>query len=644
MRVSEGKNLSVTVDDENYFVEETHPLEMVWLRDMTDDTIVEGVRFAFVVFTPEAEYMCIANSSKEKEEWMWHLAIEIVEVVLGKGHVNQEANKEVKELIQAANVREGEYIFSTREDFKGGHYSGGFADGAPKGNGVLTWPNGDVYEGEFSNGCFHGVGTRSWTSHQTYLTFNGEWENGEIEGYGEMKFCDRSVYRGWWHQGKQHGYGEMIEMNQKTLKNHSYYGSWVNGCRDGYGIEDNEELVTRFIGKWQRNSRNGPGILITSSGTVAEGLFQNSEMITDSEENSTIDVQEKWQPLFTSCVSGLDQILDRKLDKTTPSPCNQERHASESPELKVKLTLPKHRTAKSFSVHNGDNGHEQPPPPPTLRPVLPFLDVQAEIKSHQSIEDILQTTSHPFGMLLNKWSLCFIASYSGNLGQHKELLPHAINDINIVVRTLHAVISTYYPKLPELEDSNVETKINRISDYFGSQDHVWLYRTIFPPIFDTLMDLYRESVREKEETFAGFRQRMMEEYNDGRGLAVHFGFGDHFEELSSSGALRRAEETLHMITSCKTSTSKLIAINDSYKLLEKACSRLPVEEDCTNEVIDSVVYYLLVLTKVSDWATQLQFIQDFAGMALTFGDMGFAFKKLKDCYHLLLNNPQQFCS
>ena len=43
----------------------------------------------------------------------------------------------------------------------------------------------------------------------------------------------------------------------------------------------------------------------------------------------------------------------------------------------------------------------------------------------------------------------------------------------------------------------------------------------------------------------------------------------HFEELSSSGALRRAEETLHMITSCKTSTSKLIAINDSYKLLEK---------------------------------------------------------------------------
>ena len=86
--------------------------------------------------------------------------------------------------------------------------------------------------------------------------------------------------------------------------------------------------------------------------------------------------------------------------------------------------------------------------------------------------------------------------------------------------------STYYPKLPELEDSNVETKINRISDYFGSQDHVWLYRTIFPPIFDTLMDLYRESVREKEETFAGFRQRMMEEYHDGRGLAVRFGFGE----------------------------------------------------------------------------------------------------------------------
>ena len=57
-----------------------------------------------------------------------------------------------------------------------------------------------------------------------------------------VRFCGGSVYRGWWHQGRQHGYGEMVQMDQKTLKKLSYYGAWVNGHRQGYGIGDNEEL------------------------------------------------------------------------------------------------------------------------------------------------------------------------------------------------------------------------------------------------------------------------------------------------------------------------------------------------------------------------------------------------------------------
>ena len=36
--------------------------------------------------------------------------------------------------------------------------------------------------------------------------------------------------------------------------------------------------VTRYIGKWSKDSRDGPGVLVTSEGTVKEGYFKDSEV------------------------------------------------------------------------------------------------------------------------------------------------------------------------------------------------------------------------------------------------------------------------------------------------------------------------------------------------------------------------------
>lgn len=61
--------------------------------------------------------------------------------------------------------------------------------------------------------------------------------------------------------------------------------------------------------------------------------------------------------------------------------------------------------------------------------------------------------------------------------------------------------SKFYPQLREVLESDEELMVNRVADYFGTQDHVWLYRVVFPAILVTLMQLYREAVREKEEKF-----------------------------------------------------------------------------------------------------------------------------------------------
>lgn len=61
--------------------------------------------------------------------------------------------------------------------------------------------------------------------------------------------------------------------------------------------------------------------------------------------------------------------------------------------------------------------------------------------------------------------------------------------------------SKFYPQLRAVLESDEELMVNRVADYFGTQDHVWLYRIVFPPILVTLMQLYRVAVKEKEEKF-----------------------------------------------------------------------------------------------------------------------------------------------
>ena len=74
-------------------------------------------------------------------------------------------------------------------------------------------------------------------------------------------------------------------------------------------------------------------------------------------------------------------------------------------------------------------------------------------------------------------------------------------------------------------ESDKELMLNRAADYFGTQDHVWLYRVVFPPILATLMELYRVAVREKEERFQEVQLKLRNTCEDlHEGLAEKLGF------------------------------------------------------------------------------------------------------------------------
>ena len=46
-----------------------------------------------MLITPESEFMCVTNSSKDKDEWMRCLVVEILDAMYGKDHVHQETTK-----------------------------------------------------------------------------------------------------------------------------------------------------------------------------------------------------------------------------------------------------------------------------------------------------------------------------------------------------------------------------------------------------------------------------------------------------------------------------------------------------------------------------------------------------------------------
>ena len=108
-----------------------------------------------------------------------------------------------------------------------------------------------------------------------------------------------------------------------------------------------------------------------------------------SDVAAPIDVEEKWEPLFSSCIHGLDLMLYRKPERpliAPGSPNKPRRRATDSPKMKNKFKFHRHSTPVDNHCH--DNGHLPPPATVDLKPVLPFLDVRGESGSKRRIQDV----------------------------------------------------------------------------------------------------------------------------------------------------------------------------------------------------------------------------------------------------------------
>jgi len=112
----------------------------------------------------------------------------------------------------------------------------------------------------------------------------GEWKNNMRDGFGIMRFEDESVYEGDWIANKRHGKGKlkMIFMTPEGEKQHmTYEGQFQNDNISGYGVMiwSNGDV---YKGEWENGKRQGRGQLKFKDKGWIYGIFNNDELVDAS--------------------------------------------------------------------------------------------------------------------------------------------------------------------------------------------------------------------------------------------------------------------------------------------------------------------------------------------------------------------------
>lgn len=199
-------------------------------------------------------------------------------------------------------------------------YLGSEKDGKMDGSGTLLYSNGNKYIGQFVSNKIEGKGIKTIKNsndNELVGVYEGEFINGELEGYGVFKGNDGIMYCGNYKNSKRNGKGiytfsngdiyEGFFVNNHfngvgTLKRkngcnftgtfinnnfhegkeiHSngdvYQGSYLNGLMNGKGIYTSVN-GNIYQGDYLDGLRSGKGKLMSSCGNNYEGSWLNDQM------------------------------------------------------------------------------------------------------------------------------------------------------------------------------------------------------------------------------------------------------------------------------------------------------------------------------------------------------------------------------
>lgn len=147
---------------------------------------------------------------------------------------------------------------------KDGRYEGEWKNGELNGYGFLVSSVGNIIEGQWKSGMGHGFGRVSYANGDLYA---GQWTDGGVTGKGVCYFMEGTVYKGDWKDNAVHGRGACWFSD-----GNKYDGGWKLGKKDGPGVFYWKNGAT-WKGVWKNNKPEGKGkhyCPITNETTIAD--------------------------------------------------------------------------------------------------------------------------------------------------------------------------------------------------------------------------------------------------------------------------------------------------------------------------------------------------------------------------------------
>ena len=187
----------------------------------------------------------------------------------------------------------------------GSSYEGDFKNGEMTGNGLRRWADGTTYSGSFKLGEMCGQGV--WVS-PSGEQYDGQFLNNRRHGQGDLTLADGTVYTGAFVDHKFHGkgaitYGDNFYSSKKDTRTSQeqgtlqYEGNFNNGEIDGAGHMIYKDQ-SRYLGKWVDGKREGPSEFFGKHGSKFKykGNYTNGSPTQAASGMKVINISDEWTP------------------------------------------------------------------------------------------------------------------------------------------------------------------------------------------------------------------------------------------------------------------------------------------------------------------------------------------------------------